>query len=124
MISAIILAVALAAVATYQEPVEKFTVTGDGQDVVVYNRFPDNSTPGTNFSEDMVAATNLRGTVWLETQNVNASEMQEYCDEMLLKNIFRPLGELTDEWYKAVAEKNDQQVCIDAVEKAEANGFL
>lgn len=113
LLAALILAVA--ATAMIKPPVENFTVSGDGQDVVVYNRFPD------NFSDNTIAANNGKNTVWLDASKMNASEMQDNCDYLVLRNTFRPMGELTDEWYWAVAEKNNQEVCEEAVSRAESN---
>jgi len=124
IVSAILIAVTLSILALSHSQVKSFTESGDGVDVVVYNRFPSNSSEAPNFTEDTVAATNLRGTVWLDASRLNRTEMQDYCDRMVLKNIFRPMGELTEQWYIDVAEKDDREVCVQAVEKAEENGFL
>jgi len=124
IISAIILAVALSILALSQPPVKSFTVSGDGTDVMVYNRFPSNTSEAPNFTEDMVAATNLRGTVWLDASRLNKTTMQDYCDRMVLKSIFRPMGELTEQWYIDVAEKTDEKICVEATNQAEENGFL
>lgn len=118
IISAIFIAVAFTALALHEEPVKSFTVSGDGADIVVYNHFPD------RFNETTVAATNMRGTVWLDASRLNKTEMRDYCDRLVLKNMFRPVPEITEQWYIDVAEKDDREVCVEAVNQSEENGFL
>lgn len=77
-----------------------------------------------NVSEDAVAFTNKNGDIWIETNRLNRTEFQNYCDEMVFYNIFRETEPLDDEWYDTVAEKQDNEVCTNVTERAVENGLL